>query len=278
MSFDAAIGVAASCSLALGLGCATETGVHPIHRPPTLAEIGQLNEARGPLVVALIPSAGPSPSIDHIVSADAAKLMVAPEDAPYWARRSPERGDSPYALRLDDVAGFWAHSSGRSAAKGAVTGAAVGGVVDACLLSLAFLLRNAGPPPNPNAPPCTDCSGPNAGTYLAVVLVPVAIGAALGALVGAANGSDEFFPFSLGPPPPLPPRPPTPTGKRSASVVALSAEVRSAPFKVAPVVVVLVQGQRLFVEAAPRDGWRVVYLSDGRAGYIKDAQVKVDLP
>ena len=75
-----------------------------------------------------------------------------------------------------------------------------------------------------------------------------------------------------------PPHPPTPTVTRSASVVAPSAQLRSAPFNVAPVVVVLAHGQRLFVAPTPNAGWRFATLPDGRAGYVQDAQVKLDAP
>jgi hypothetical protein len=75
------------------------------------------------------------------------------------------------------------------------------------------------------------------------------------------------------------PTPPAPTAarKRAARVVAPSAEVHSAPFAVAPVVVSLEQGQSLFVDATPNAGWRVVLL-DGRVGYIREAQIEVDSP
>jgi hypothetical protein len=82
----------------------------------------------------------------------------------------------------------------------------------------------------------------------------------------------------LGPASPPPRGLPTPAVKRSASVVAPSAEVHSAPFNVAPVVVVLARGQGLFVDATPNAGWRVATLLDGQVGYIQDAQVKVDSP
>ena len=61
-------------------------------------------------------------------------------------------------------------------------------------------------------------------------------------------------------------------------VVAVAAEVRSAPFVVAPVVVVLARGVRLFVDETPRAGWRVAYLSDGRVGYVEDARIKTSAP
>jgi hypothetical protein len=61
-------------------------------------------------------------------------------------------------------------------------------------------------------------------------------------------------------------------------VVAPSAEVRSAPFKVAPVIVSLARGDRLQVTPTPNAGWRVVFLPDGRVGYIQDVQVEVAAP
>jgi hypothetical protein len=67
------------CAAMLGLGCATETVIHPIHRPPMPAEIGEINAGDGPVVVELI--SRPSPTADYAVSADAAKVVVAPEDA-----------------------------------------------------------------------------------------------------------------------------------------------------------------------------------------------------
>jgi hypothetical protein len=79
------------------------------------------------------------------------------------------------------------------------------------------------------------------------------------------------------PPPPLLPPPPRPQA-RAASILPRSAAVRTAPFNVAPVVVVLAHGQGLFVEATPNAGWRVATLRDGRVGYIQDAEVQVNSP
>src|SRR5262245_6862501 len=97
MQFEATITFVAACSLALGLGCAT---VEPIHRPPTPAEIDELNEAKGPLVV-VIPTFGPPLTLDHVVLAEAEKLVVAAQDGPY------------FALRLNDVTRFSARSRSR---------------------------------------------------------------------------------------------------------------------------------------------------------------------
>jgi hypothetical protein len=73
-------------------------------------------------------------------------------------------------------------------------------------------------------------------------------------------------------PPVAPPAAAVATGVVSAS----SAEVRTAPFGVAPVVTVVSQGQRLSVAATASNGWRAATLSDGRKGYVQDAQIKVD--
>jgi hypothetical protein len=81
---------------------------------------------------------------------------------------------------------------------------------------------------------------------------------------------------SVLPPAPPPPPPPNPAHKRTASVVARSADVHSAPFNVAPVVVALAQGQFVLVEASPQAGWLAVFLPDGRVGYVQAALVKVD--
>ena len=72
-----------------------------------------------------------------------------------------------------------------------------------------------------------------------------------------------------------PPLPPAPAGSTPATVTAQSTEVRSAPFKVAPVVSVLSLGQRLFVKTTATDGWRAAKLLDGRSGYVQDAEIKV---
>ena len=108
------------------------------------------------------------------------------------------------------------------------------------------------------------------------------------AVVTEVNGFGQYIrgtiieyrdqPSRPAPAPPAARLPPAPVvrGKRAASIVAESAEVRSAPFKVAPVVAVLPRGQRLAVDPTPADGWRVAVLSDGRTGYVEDAEVEVD--
>jgi hypothetical protein len=103
-------------------------------------------------------------------------------------------------------------------------------------------------------------------------------------------------PSSPGPPPPdstapgpaatlgpasqpsAPSRPASLEEEKAAVVVAASAAVRSAPFKVAPAIAVLPKGKVLLVDATSNAGWRFVPLKDGRAGYIEDAQLKMDSP
>jgi hypothetical protein len=76
--------------------------------------------------------------------------------------------------------------------------------------------------------------------------------------------------------PAAPAAPPAVVALPGAVVSAASAEVRSAPFAVAPVVTVVSQGQRLSVAPTSSNGWRSATLSDGRKGYVQDAQIKVD--
>ncbi|HVU51912.1 MAG TPA: hypothetical protein VHL80_14545 [Polyangia bacterium] len=87
----------------------------------------------------------------------------------------------------------------------------------------------------------------------------------------------EAAPVAAAPvPASAPPTAPAPAlDKSPASVVSASAEVRSAPFAVAPLVTTLAQGQRLSVGGAT-NGWRAATLADGRGGYVQDAQIKVD--
>jgi hypothetical protein len=264
-SVDAAIALGLACSLALGLGCATG---ELIHRPPTPAEIETINESTH-VIVEPMPMVGPSRRIDHVVSADAATIVVAPKDGP------------PYALRLDDVMRFSVRHAGPSAAVGAAVGAGAG-AASIGLLALAIGgLSDLGP----GAPPNSGGGASVGQVALEAALLSGVVGALIGAIVGTRyyfslgpGPAREYFPYDPGPASPPPPNPPSPGGKTLASVAALSAEVRSAPFNVAPVVVVLARGQRLFVDAAPHEGWRVATLLDGRVGYIQDADVKVDAP
>jgi len=251
-SFETAIAFVTVCSLTLGVGCAT---VEPIHRPPTPGELERVN-ATHPVMVELL---GPRPSLraDHIVSADVAKIVVAPETGP------------PYALPLDDVFRFTVNRVGRGAAIGAGVGAAV------CSFFILGLLpfeigMSGNRPPN---------SHPESGVVVAQDLAAaVLVSAAVGALIGAATGSRHLFPVNLSPDPPPPSCRTSQPGQRSASVVAPFAEVHSAPFNVAPVVEVLPAGQRLFVDASPNAGWRFAKLWDCRVGYVEDAHVKMDTP
>jgi hypothetical protein len=89
---------------------------------------------------------------------------------------------------------------------------------------------------------------------------------------------EQLAPFPGSPPavasPSAPPAPPA-DGRVPATVVA-SAQLRSAPFAVAPVVTVLAPGQSLSVAPTSSNGWRSAKLTDGRGGYVQDAQIKVD--
>jgi hypothetical protein len=97
-----------------------------------------------------------------------------------------------------------------------------------------------------------------------------------GAVVAAAPAAAA--PGGAPPPADAPPPAPFPAAapdKVPASVVS-SAEVRSAPFKVAPLLTTLSQGQKIAVGVTANNGWRVATLADGRTGYVQDAQIKVE--
>jgi hypothetical protein len=61
------------------------------------------------------------------------------------------------------------------------------------------------------------------------------------------------------------------------AVVTRDTEARSAPFNVAPVVETLAPGAKLDAEEQPSNGWRRVRLPDGKFGFVRDADVAVDL-
>jgi hypothetical protein len=257
-SCDAAFAFA--CSLVLGLGCAR---IQPIHEPPTLAEIREIN-AEGSISVELLPTAGRDNhrlKVDHVVSADAEKIVVAPAHGP------------PLAFDLGDVAQFHVRRRGRGGVVGASVGAGIGALGG---LGIASFLYATGQSPDPSGFPVGSAIKLAEGGAIACSII--------GAVIGAFGLSHEDFPLLLGPAPPseygspkLALAPP-PAAKRAAIVVAPSAEVRSAPFKVAPVLVTFARGQRLYVNLTPNAGWRVAFLSDGRVGYIEDAQVEADPP
>jgi hypothetical protein len=291
MSFHSAIAFVVACSL--GLGCSAT--VHPIHESPTPAEIAEIN-ALAPVDVDVLPNAawgGPPLRIDHIVAADAAKILVTSEDG------------RPFALRVGDVTGFHVRGTGHAAGVGAEIGGVVG-ALGGCMavLMLSSMGDSAAAPPGTSRP-----ASPSREPGLAeACLLGAGLGAlfygGVGALIGAAAGSPEVYPVawaaprlptywpppspsSMAPapslsapePPPSPPLPPPPPVLRVAAiVVAASAEVRSAPFKVAPVVVTLPRGEHLFVDETATAGWRVAYLSDGRVGYVEDSLVKTGSP
>jgi hypothetical protein len=267
MRFDATIAFVSVCALALGLGCATS---HPIHRPPTREEIRAIND-ESRIRVQPVPMVGfvRRPwKIDHVVLADPEKIVAF-------------AGGAPVAFSLADVAGFGVRRRDRGAVIGAGVGAALGAAGGYFLVAMISSMgyRSVDDPPSDTSFPTREGLG-------AAALGAVACGA-VSALLGAVIGAPEDFPLVLGPPPPPPPptvsppppRPPPPPLPRSAAlVVAPSAEVRSAPFKVAPVIVSLARGDRLQVTPTPNAGWRVVFLQDGRVGYIQDGQIEVASP
>jgi hypothetical protein len=271
-SFDATVALASACLLALGPSC---TGIHPIHRPPTPAEIRKINSFEVPIYVEPLPTTdwGHDPwEVDRVVSADAEKIMITRDDG------------APFAVRLDDVLRLRLHRTGRGAVIGALVGGGFGGI--GTLFGL--LLVNGSQYRSPDAPP--DSYAAPMRQFLEVTAISAVVAAAVGALIGAGVGSPEEFPLNLGPsqrlryhssPQIAPPAfvgSSTRVTKRAAIVVAPSAEVRSAPFKVAPVIATLARGQRLNVASIPNEGWRVTYLWDGRVGYVQDAQVEVESP
>jgi len=263
-SFDAGFAFAAACSLAAGFGCAAR--IQPIHGPPTPAEIRAINAPEAPIDVVPLPTTGWGKHkwrVDHIVSADAEKIVVAPREG------------APFAFRLADVDKFHLRRKGRGAAIGAGVGAGIGalGGFFAALLIRGMGYRSVNDPP--------DTSGFPVGGALAFAAAGALLYSIPGAIIGASAGSPEDYPVVLGPAPPSEYGSPIPAPKPvlvAAIVVAPSAEVRSAPFKVAPVIATLARGQRLDVEPTPKAGWRAAFLSDGRVGFIQDAQLEVDTP
>jgi len=138
-SFEAAFAFASACSLALGFGCAAK--IQRIHSPPTLAEIREIN-AEAPVSVVPLPACrcGDAWKVDHVVSADAEKIVVAPDHLP------------PFAFPLGDVAWFHARRTGRGALIGAGVGAGIG-AVGGLLLRSSFVGRDtAAPTPHPTPP------------------------------------------------------------------------------------------------------------------------------
>jgi hypothetical protein len=68
---------------------------------------------------------------------------------------------------------------------------------------------------------------------------------------------------------------PPPPGM-AAAIAFGPVDVRSAPFEIAPVMMVVQSGQRLWVVPSPTNGWRAATLSDGRSGYVQDAHIKME--
>jgi hypothetical protein len=269
-SFGVAFAFAAAFPLAAGLGCAAR--IQPIHRPPTPAEIREINAPEGPIEVEPLARTGWSDrkwNVARVVSADAEKIVVAPAQSQ----------GAPFALRLGDVANFHLRGQGR----GAVIGAAIG-AASALLVVLVLTSPGSGHQSHNDV---ADFSGPLVRPTFEFAAGMALAGALPGAVIGAIVGSPKDFPVALGPAPPTEYASPTsapqlalvpPASAKAATVVVSSAAVRSAPFEVAPVIATLTRGQRLDVEPTPHAGWRVAFLSEGRVGYIQDAQLEVDRP
>jgi len=261
-SFHAPTAVAVLCSF--GLGCAA-TVTHPIHVPPTYAEVYEINSRQWPLYVELLPtssSGGGELRIKYVVSADAEKIVVARDDGP------------PFALRVGDVARFQVRPTS-SAATGAAVGAGLG-----VLIGLGFAKLTAGI--GAGVRHGVDSPPSSGGQPVSVYITSAAIVGAIGALIGAAVASSPDDVPVTWIPTPDPPLPSSagqpPTLRTPALVVVPSAEVRSAPFEVAPVIAVLAHGEHLLVGETSREGWRVAFLPQGRVGYIQDAQVRGGAP
>jgi hypothetical protein len=62
----------------------------------------------------------------------------------------------------------------------------------------------------------------------------------------------------------------------SAAVAAPQAAVRTAPSTVAPVVATLHDGDPVFVSDDVARGWRYAWLADGRGGYVRDGELRLD--
>ena len=60
-----------------------------------------------------------------------------------------------------------------------------------------------------------------------------------------------------------------------AFVSTPDADVRSAPFAIAPAVHTFMHGDAIDVSLKLENGWRQVQLSDGRFGYVEDARIKL---
>jgi hypothetical protein len=97
----------------------------------------------------------------------------------------------------------------------------------------------------------------------------------------AGNPGNPMLPGSrsaASAPPATPPGGEAPKSWVAATVGATAAEVRTAPFLVAPLLTTLVPGQSVSVSASATDGWRHAMLPDGRLGYVLDAAVRLSSP
>jgi hypothetical protein len=72
-----------------------------------------------------------------------------------------------------------------------------------------------------------------------------------------------------------PAAPPAADDGQSSAVVNTTADLRSAPSSVAPVLIHLEVGSQLTVSNQVRDGWRLTSLRDGHVAYVQDAVLSI---
>jgi hypothetical protein len=186
----------ASCAVLFAGGCAH----HRVGRPPTAAEIEEINHAAGDERPAMFLSyaAGQNPEAEGIDPA--APVRPIPNAPPFEIERVV--GVDAQRLTVIDAAGqtrsidlskLWGvetRSRSRSAAVGGVIGGAAGLAVSGLIvLSLAALSGGPDQPVTSTAPPS------NTGPAVAFIVGSTAIGALLGALCGHHDPGIESFDF-----------------------------------------------------------------------------------
>ena len=72
--------------------------------------------------------------------------------------------------------------------------------------------------------------------------------------------------------------PPAADNGQSSAIVNSTADLRSAPSAVAPVLIHLDAGAQLTVSNQVRDGWRLTSLQDGHVAYVQDAVLHIAGP
>jgi hypothetical protein len=75
-----------------------------------------------------------------------------------------------------------------------------------------------------------------------------------------------------------PAAPPAPDRGQSSAVVSTTADLRSAPSAVAPILVRLDAGAQLTVSNEIRNGWRYTSLPNGRIAFVQDAVLRISGP